>query len=342
MAHIGESLVDTLGRPIRDLRISVTDRCNFRCVYCMPKEVFGKDFPFIPRQELLTFEEITRVASVFATLGVQKLRLTGGEPLIRRGLEALVSQLANIPGIKDIALTTNGSLLTLARARALKDAGLRRITISLDSINDAVFQKANDVNFSVARVLSAIEAADQAGLAPIKINMVVKRGLNDGEIEAMSAHFRGTPHIIRFIEYMDVGTANGWKLDEVVTSQEIFERIHGQWPLTTLQPTQPGEVARRYQYQDGSGEIGIIASVTQPFCHQCSRARLSPEGHLYTCLFGAAGTDLRPIIRAQNYSDSALANHLRSIWLKRDDQYSVIRSASTHDLPKVEMFRIGG
>lgn len=336
-----EGVADQFHRVLRDLRISVTDRCNFRCVYCMPKEVFAKDFPFLRRTELLTFEEITRLAQVFTRLGVEKIRLTGGEPLVRRDLEDLIRLLSAIPGIRDMALTTNGSLLTPAKAHALREAGLRRVTISLDSLEDPVFRAMNDVQFPVANVLAAIEAAADAGLSPVKINMVVKRGVNDDGIEKMAHYFRGTPHIVRFIEYMDVGTTNGWQLKDVVPAQEILSRISRRWPLAPVEPTRVGEVARRYRYLDGQGEIGIIASVSQPFCHTCTRARLSPEGKLFTCLFGAQGVDLRHPLRS-GASDEDLMNLIRQTWQNRRDQYSLQRSSDTPQLPKIEMFRIGG
>src|SRR6266705_2264370 len=297
MAIADVPLADTLVRPLRDLRISVTDRCQFRCTYCMPREVFGRDFVFLPREQLLTFEELTRLARVFAGLGVRKLRLTGGEPLLRRDLEKLVAMLAGIGGITDIALTTNGALLA-GKAPALAAAGLRRVTVSLDSVDDAVFMALNDAGFPVARVLDAITAAAAAGLAPVKVNMVVKRGVNEQSILPMAEHFRGTGHVPRFIEYMDVGTTNGWRLDDVVPAAEIISLIRGQWPLEPIAPAYPGEVAARYRYRDGAGEIGVIASVTQPFCHGCTRARLSADGRLYTCLFAGTGArSARPAAR---------------------------------------------
>jgi GTP 3',8-cyclase len=334
-----DPVVDTHARPLRDLRISVTDRCDFRCVYCMPKEVFGRDFEFLRRSELLTFEEIARVARIGAGLGVHKLRLTGGEPLLRRDLERLVGMLAAIDGIDDIAMTTNGSLLP-RKARALADAGLRRVTVSLDSLDDAVFGAVNDVDFPVARVLEGIAAAADAGL-PVKVNMVVKRGLNDGSVLDMARHFRGTGHVLRLIEYMDVGTTNGWQMDDVVPAAELVAAIGAEWPLEPVDPAYPGEVARRYRYADGGGEIGVIASVTQPFCHDCSRARLSAEGRLYTCLFAAAGHDLRRRLRGEG-GDADVEAFLRRIWGRRSDRYSELRTAETSDRPKVEMSHIGG
>ena len=330
---------DTLGRPVRDLRISVTDRCNFRCVYCMPKEVFGRDYRFLERGELLTFEEIDRAARIFAELGVNKIRLTGGEPLLRRQLERLVEMLAGIPGL-DLTLTTNGSLLP-QKASALADAGLRRVTVSLDSLEDEVFRAMNDVDFPVERVLAGIEAAAAAGLAPVKVNMVVKRGLNEDSVLPMARYFRGSGHILRFIEYMDVGHTNGWRLDDVVPAGEIVETIDAELPLEPVAPNYAGEVARRYRYRDGGGEIGVIASVTKPFCGACTRARLSAEGRLFTCLFATKGFDVRALLRG-GASDADLATALAAVWRSRDDRYSEIRSAETLDLPKVEMSYIGG
>jgi GTP 3',8-cyclase len=334
-----DPVLDTRSRPLRDLRISVTDRCDFRCVYCMPKEVFGRDFQFLRRSELLTFEEIARVARIGAGLGVHKLRLTGGEPLMRRDLERLVAMLAAIDGIDDIAMTTNGSLLP-RKARALADAGLRRVTVSLDSLDDGVFGSVNDVDFPVERVLEGIAAAVDAGL-PVKVNMVVKRGLNDGSVLEMAGHFRGTGHVLRLIEFMDVGTTNGWKMDDVVPAAELIEAVDAEWPLVPVEASYPGEVARRYRYADGAGEIGVIASVTQPFCHDCSRARLSAEGRLYTCLFAAAGHDLRRRLRGDG-GDEELEAFLRRIWGRRGDRYSELRTAETSGRPKVEMSHIGG
>jgi cyclic pyranopterin phosphate synthase len=343
MAIADLPLADTLARPLRDLRISVTDRCQFRCTYCMPREVFGRDFVFLPREQLLTFEELTRLARVFAGLGVRKLRLTGGEPLLRRDVEKLVAMLAGIGGIQDIALTTNGALLA-GKARALAAAGLRRVTVSLDSLDDAVFMALNDAGFPAARVLGAITAAAGAGLVPVKVNMVVRRGVNEQSILPMAAHFRRSGHVLRFIEYMDVGTTNGWRLDDVVPAAEIISLIGGQWPLEPVDPAYPGEVARRWRYRDGAGEIGVIASVTQPFCRGCTRARLSADGKLYTCLFAGAGHDLRGPLRA-GASDQALREQISAIWARRADRYSEqrTRQASRKKVtPKVEMSRIGG
>ena len=331
-------ITDRLGRPIRDLRISVTDRCNFRCVYCMPKEVYGHDYAFLGRRELLTFEEIERVARVFVELGVRKLRITGGEPLVRRDLEVLVAKLAAMDA--DLTLTTNGALLA-AKARALAAAGLGRVTVSLDSLDDATFRRMNDVDFPVARVLAGIDAASGAGLAPVKVNAVVKRGLNDDGIVEMARFFRGTGHILRFIEYMDVGHTNGWRMDDVVPAAEIVERIGSEFPLEPLDPLYGGEVARRYRYVDGGGEIGVIASVTQPFCGSCTRARISADGKLYTCLFAVGGHDLRGLLRA-GATDDELASTLAAVWGAREDQYSALRSAETADLERVEMSYIGG
>lgn len=334
-------LTDALKRPLRDLRISVTDRCNFRCPYCMPKEVFGRDFAFVEREALLTLEEIARVASVFAALGTQKVRLTGGEPLLRRGLEKLVEMLAAIDGIEDVAMTTNGSLLTRERARTLASAGLRRVSVSLDSLDDATFRAMNDVNFPVARVLEAIDAAMEAGLTPVKIDVVVKRGINDAGVLDLARHFRGTGCILRFIEYMDVGNTNGWRMVDVVSGAEIVERIGREWPLAPVAPNYAGEVATRWRYTDGGGEIGLINSVTRPFCGDCTRARLSADGELYTCLFAGRGHDLRALLRS-GATDDDLSRAITGIWSTRTDRYSEIRTAETTETPKVEMSRIGG
>jgi GTP 3',8-cyclase len=332
--------VDALNRPLHDLRISVTDRCNFRCTYCMPKEVFGRDFHFLPSAELLTFEEIARLATIFTAYGVRKVRLTGGEPLLRRGIETLVGMLADVPGIEDLTMTTNGSLLA-AKASALKSAGLTRLTVSLDSLDDTVFRAMNDVDFPVARVLEGIDEASRAGFARIKINCVVKRGANEGSVVELARRFRGTPHVVRFIEYMDVGTTNGWRLNDVVPAVEILRALQSAFALEPISPNYRGEVARRYRYADGAGEIGIIASVTQPFCRDCSRARLSSEGLLYTCLFGAVGHDFRSLLRGGK-SDAEIAAFLRSVWGARTDRYSELRTAQTPGQKKVEMSHIGG
>ena len=331
---------DTLGRPMHDLRISVTDRCNFRCVYCMPREVYGRDHAFLPRAELLTFEEIARLVAVFARLGVEKVRLTGGEPLVRRDLPVLVAQLAAIPGVRDLTLTTNGVLLG-EHAQALADAGLRRVTVSLDADDDDTFMRMNDAGVPVARVLAGIDAAESAGLGPIKVNMVVKRGWNEHAVLPMARRFRGTGRVLRFIEYMDVGHTNGWRLDEVVTADEILATLGAEFGLEPMPPTHPGEVAERYRYLDGSGEIGVIASVSRPFCGACSRARLSADGQLYTCLFATSGHDLRALVR-DGASDGEIEDDLRRAWAARTDRYSELRSAETADLPKVEMSYIGG
>ncbi|MDE2571065.1 MAG: GTP 3',8-cyclase MoaA [bacterium] len=331
---------DTFGRPLRDLRVSVTDRCNFRCVYCMPKEVFGPDFQFLPQREVLTFEEIARLTRLFVALGVEKVRLTGGEPLVRRDLHLLVEKIAAIEGVRDLTLTTNGSLLA-KHAAALAAAGLRRVTVSLDSLDDGVFRAMNDVNFPVARVLEGIEAAHAAGLRPIKINMVVKRGMNEGSVVEMARRFRGTGDVLRFIEYMDVGNSNGWRMDDVVPAAEIVRSIGEVFPLEPLEANYAGEVAQRYRYRDGAGEIGVIASVTQPFCRACTRARLSAEGRLYTCLFATHGHDLKVLLRG-GASDDEIAQELRGIWQRRSDRYSELRTSATPGAPKVEMSHIGG
>jgi GTP 3',8-cyclase len=331
-------VTDTFGRPLRDLRISVTDRCNFRCVYCMPKEFFGRDYRFLERRELLSFEEIERLARAFVAHGVEKIRITGGEPLVRRDLERLIEELAAIDDL-DLTLTTNGSLLP-QKAQALRDAGLGRLTVSLDSLDDEVFTAMNDVDFPVERVLAGIDAAADAGL-PVKVNMVVKRGANEDSVLPMARLFRERGHILRFIEYMDVGHSNGWRLDDVVPAAEIVAAIDAELPLEPAVPNYPGEVARRWRYRDGGGEIGVIASVTQPFCGDCTRARLSAEGRLYTCLFGVRGHDLRALVRG-DVSDGELREEIGRIWARRTDRYSEIRSVNTADLPKVEMSYIGG
>jgi cyclic pyranopterin phosphate synthase len=338
-----EPLLDRLGRPLETLRISITDRCNFRCVYCMPKEVFGRDYAFLERRELLTFEELARVVGIFAGLGVRTVRITGGEPLVRRNVEHLVELLAAIDtthGDKlELALTTNGSALA-QKAEALAAAGLNRVTVSLDSLDDAAFRAMNDVDFPVQRVLEGIDAAAAAGL-PVKVNAVVKRGANDGDILALAEHFRGSGYVLRFIEYMDVGSTNGWRLEDVVSAEEIVQRISERWPLEPVAVERPDATARRWRYVDGAGEIGVVASVTQPFCGGCSRARLSAEGRLYTCLFAARGHDLRAPLRL-GASDEELADQLRALWTRRTDRYSELRTAETASLPKVEMSYIGG
>jgi cyclic pyranopterin phosphate synthase len=323
---------------VRDLRISVTDRCNFRCSYCMPKSVFGQGYRFMDRKELLSFEEIERVARAFVRLGVEKVRLTGGEPLLRREVEGLVARLASIDGL-DLTLTTNASLLA-RKARVLKDAGLNRVNVSLDSLDDATFRAMNDVDFPVARVLEGIEAASEAGL-PVKVNAVVKRGVNDDGIVEMARHFRGSSHTLRFIEFMDVGTTNGWRLDDVVPAAEIVERIDAVFPLEPVEAAYRGEVAQRWRYRDGAGEVGVISSVTQPFCGDCTRSRISAEGKLYTCLFAARGTDLRALTRS-GASDDELTEAIGDVWLRRADRYSEIRTDRTRELPRIEMSYIGG
>ena len=348
-------LVDTRGRPLRDLRISVTDRCNFRCNYCMPKEVFDKDYPYLPHSALLSFEEITRLASLFLAHGVRKIRLTGGEPLLRKNIEELIAQLAQLRTVDgkapDLTLTTNGSLLA-RKAKALKEAGLNRVTVSLDGLDDAVFRRMNDVDFPVADVLAGIEAAHTAGLSHIKVNMVVKRGTNDHEILPMARHFRGTGTTLRFIEYMDVGATNGWRMDEVLPSAELIERLRAELPLVPLEPSSPGETAERWGYADTSGqhdpalgEVGVISSVTQAFCHDCNRARLSTEGKLYLCLFASQGYDLRSLLRS-GASDADIASAIAPIWQQRTDRYSELRSTlpadNTQGARRVEMSYIGG
>ncbi|MCS6997153.1 MAG: GTP 3',8-cyclase MoaA [Casimicrobiaceae bacterium] len=335
---------DARGRPLRDLRISVTDRCNFRCTYCMPKEVFGPGYQFLPRTEVLTFEEITRVARCAIALGVEKIRLTGGEPTLRRDLPTLIDELASLrtPSGRpvDLTLTTNGS--TLARlARTLKAAGLQRVTVSLDSLDDAVFRAMNDVDFPVAEVLRGIEVALDAGLTPLKINMVVKRGVNDHGILDMARYFRGTGVVVRFIEYMDVGSTNGWRMDDVVPSAEVIERIAHQFPLEPIDRTYPGEVAERWRYVDGAGEIGVIASVTRAFCRDCTRLRLSTDGRLYTCLFADSGVDVRALLRG-GASDNDIAALIAGTWAGRNDRYSEIRTEETARQRKIEMSFIGG
>jgi GTP 3',8-cyclase len=331
--------LDVFRRPLRDLRVSVTDRCNFRCVYCMPKEIFGKGYNFLPQDQVLTFEEIARLVRIFAQLGVQKVRLTGGEPLVRRDLEKLVAMLAEIPDL-DLTLTTNGSLLA-GKAAALAAAGLKRITVSLDSLDDATFKKMNDVDFPVQRVLDGIAAAERVGLAPIKVNMVVRRGLNEDSVLPMARHFRGTGHVLRFIEYMDVGTSNGWRLDDVVPARELIASINTEFPLEPVEPAYRGEVAGRYRYTDGAGEIGVISSVTQPFCSDCTRARLSADGSMYTCLFATQGHDLRSLVRS-GASDEDIRVAIMSVWAEREDRYSDLRSSETAGLKKIEMSFIGG
>jgi GTP 3',8-cyclase len=333
-------LADTRGRMLRDLRISVTDRCNFRCVYCMPKDVFDADYAFLPHQEILSFEEIVRLARLFHERGMEKIRLTGGEPLLRKDIDRLIAMLRSALPEVDLTLTTNGSALK-AYAQRLRDAGLDRITVSLDSLDDATFRALNDVDFPVARVLEGIEAAHAAGLAPIKINMVVKRGVNDAQVVDMARRFRGTGHVVRYIEFMDVGSTNGWRMDDVVPSAEIVRRIGAEFPLEAIGAEYPGEVAQRWRYRDGAGEIGVISSVTQAFCASCTRARLSTDGHLYTCLFAQRGYDLKGLLR-KGAEDSEIDSAIGAIWRERADRYSEIRTAQTARARKVEMSFIGG
>jgi len=344
-------LSDTLARPLRDLRISVTDRCNFRCSYCMPSEVFNKDYAFLPQTSLLSFEEITRLTKVFVAHGVEKIRLTGGEPLLRKNLEVLIEMLAKLqtPAGKplDITLTTNASLLA-RKAQALKDAGLQRVTVSLDGLDDATFRRMNDVDFPVADVLKGIEAAQKVGLAPIKINMVVKRGTNDAEILPMARHFRNSGVVLRFIEYMDVGATNGWRMDEVLASKQVIDRINAEFPLSVIDPNYLGETAERWRYDDGAGEVGVISSVTQAFCGDCNRARLSTEGKMFLCLFASQGHDLRALLRG-DYSDAHISAAVAHIWQRRSDRYSELRASLPPDesppsdgSKRVEMSYIGG
>ncbi|QJR11599.1 GTP 3',8-cyclase [Usitatibacter rugosus] len=333
-------LADTLARPLHDLRISVTDRCNFRCVYCMPKEVFDANYAFLPQGELLTFEEIVRLARIFRGHGMEKIRLTGGEPLLRHGIEKLVGMLSEAFPDVDLTLTTNGSALK-AKAAALKAAGLKRVTVSLDSLDEATFRKMNDVDFPVARVLEAIDVAASAGLGPIKVNMVVKRGVNDPEIVDMARRFRGTGHIVRFIEFMDVGSTNHWRMDDVIPSSEVIRRIHAVFPLEPVDANYTGEVAERWRYKDGQGEIGVISSVTEAFCSTCTRARLSTDGALYTCLFAQKGFDLKTLLRG-GASDAAISEAVAAVWQRREDRYSQVRTEETAKARKVEMSYIGG
>ncbi|HJV72912.1 MAG TPA: GTP 3',8-cyclase MoaA [Noviherbaspirillum sp.] len=341
-------LTDALARPLQDLRISVTDRCNFRCVYCMPKAVFDKNYAFLQHSALLSFEEITRIAKIFVQHGVRKIRLTGGEPLLRKNIENLIGMLSVLKtpdgNAPDLTLTTNGSLLA-KKAQTLKDAGLQRVTVSLDSLDDTTFKRMNDVDFPVSDVLRGIDAAYHAGLGPIKINMVVKRGMNDQEILPMARHFKNSPFILRFIEYMDVGASNGWKMDEVVPSAEVVRRIDAELPLEEIEPNYTGETAERWRYVDGKGEIGVISSVTRAFCHDCTRARLSTEGKLYTCLFANSGHDLRALLRGE-CRDEEISTVIAHLWRARADRYSELRSAQTPSteqaIKKVEMSYIGG
>ncbi len=333
------TLIDTLKRPLRDLRISVTDRCNFRCVYCMPKEIFGPDHKFLHRDQILTFEEITRLTKIFVAHGVKKIRLTGGEPLVRKDLPDLIAMLAAIPDL-DLTMTTNGSLLPKF-ASALKDAGLKRVTVSLDSLDNKIFKSMNDVDFPVEKVIEGMDAAAAVGLGPIKVNMVVKRGVNEASILPMARFFREKGYILRFIEYMDVGHSNGWRMDEVVSAAEIVKMIDAEMPLESADPNYPGEVAGRWRYKDGTGEVGMISSVTQAFCRDCNRARITAEGQLYTCLFAVKGHDFRALLR-DGASDDDISQEIARVWGKRDDRYSEMRSENTINLPKVEMSHIGG
>ncbi len=337
---------DTLQRPLHDLRISVTDRCNFRCDYCMPADIFHEDFEFLPRSKILHFEEIERLTRIFVDLGVRKLRVTGGEPLVRAQLPTLIYKLSQIPGVEDIALTTNGVLLP-KHAQALRDAGLKRITVSLDTLDDAIFRQINGMDTPVKQVLEGIEAAEKAGFTPIKINAVVKRGLNDHTRVDLARHVRGTGHILRFIEFMDVGNMNGWDLSHVVPSVELLEKIHAEFPLEPIDPNYVGEVAKRWRYQDGQGELGFINSVTEPFCGECSRARLSSDGKFINCLFASQGLDLKTPIR-RGISDEKLRELVTDVWEKREDRYSQLRSQEAHGTDtetknrKLEMYHVGG
>ena len=334
-------VLDRFRRPLRDLRISVTDRCNFRCPYCMPAEIYGDRYQFLPRESLLSFEEIARLTRILVNLGVVKVRITGGEPLVRAEIDKLISMLARIPGIEDLTMTTNAFLLAQF-ADKLKEAGLQRITISLDSLDDEVFRQMNGRNFGTDRVLEGIEAADRAGLRPIKINAVVQRGVNDHTLVDLARFARERDYIVRFIEYMDVGTLNGWKMDDVVPAEEILERIHAEMPLEPVEANYKGEVALRYGFKDGKGEVGVIASVTKPFCGDCTRMRLSPEGELVTCLFATSGTDLRTPLR-DGATDDEVEAIIRGLWGLRDDRYSEIRTVFTDEpRKKVEMYHIGG
>ena len=336
-------ITDTMGRPLKDLRISVTDRCNFRCTYCMPAEIFGESYKFLPKNEILSFEEIARLARIFVEFGVNKLRITGGEPLLRTDLHKLIAMLTGMPGLEDLTLTTNAFLLP-QQAQQLKDAGLQRVTISLDTLDDEVFKEMNGRGISIDRGLQGIDAAAAVGLAPIKINAVVQKGVNDHTVVDLARHFKGSGHIVRFIEYMDVGNRNGWKWDQVVPAAEIVQQIDAEMPLEPVDSNYPGEVANRYRYRDGQGEIGVISSVSQPFCANCTRSRLSTDGKLYTCLFASTGVSLRDEMRA-GASDDDLRNLITRIWTRRTDRYSEERTelASLQNVPaKVEMYQIGG
>ena len=334
-------IFDKFGRPLRDLRISVTDRCNFRCPYCMPKELFGERYQFLPKPELLNFEEISRITKILVGFGVNKVRLTGGEPLLRTNIEVLIKMLSEIDGIKDLTLTTNGSLLA-KNARALRKAGLHRITVSIDSLDNSIFKQMNGNIQNIDRVLEGIQVAEKVGLTPIKINAVVQKGTNDHTIMALAQRFKGTGHIVRFIEFMDVGSLNNWNMDQVVPSIDVVEQINSVFPLEAIQPNYPGEVAERYKYKDGSGEIGVISSVTAPFCGNCTRVRLSPDGKLITCLFASTGFDLKELVR-KDINDQELEQALTKLWTNRVDRYSEIRAALKGPQPKkIEMYQIGG
>ncbi|SIS73302.1 GTP 3',8-cyclase MoaA [Alicyclobacillus vulcanalis] len=341
MARGDEALTDSLGRPLRDLRVSLTDRCNFRCPYCMPSDVFGPEYRFLPPDALMSPDEIAKLVRALVPLGLEKVRLTGGEPLLRREVMDIVQKVAEVPGIRDVAMTTNGSLLTREKAVALKRAGLGRITVSLDALRPDLAARMNGVKFPVSRVLAAVEAADAAGLKPVKVNVVVRRGWNEDEVVAIAERFRGTGVIVRFIEYMDVGTTNGWRMEDVVTADEILRLIGERFPLEALPPRREGEVATRYRYIDGSGEIGVIHSVSRPFCRFCTRLRVTAAGELYTCLFGAHGVSLRPLFD-RGASEEDIAAFVADVWRRRRDRYSEIRSENTKAKPKVEMSRIGG
>ena len=336
-----QTVTDTLNRPIRDIRVSITDRCNFRCVYCMPKEFFGSNHAFLHRKQLLTFEEIERSVRAFVANGVKKVRITGGEPMVRKDLPDLISALSQISGVEDLSMTTNASLLTQEAARTLREAGLQRITISLDAIDNAVFHSINDVKFPVNKVLEGIENARVAGMSPIKVNMVVARGMNEQEILPMVRQFYNSDVILRFIEFMDVGNTNDWQMEKVIPANEILESINSEYPIEPLSPTYRGEVAKRWKYRDGSGEIGIISSVTEPFCGSCNRARLTAEGKIYTCLFATSGFDLREHIR--NGADvEQLTEIIGNLWRSRNDRYSELRSEQSVAVPKIEMSYVGG
>jgi len=334
------TISDQLGRTLRDLRISVTDRCNFRCTYCMPKEIFGRGYRFLQHEEILTFEEITRLVQIFASLGTRKLRLTGGEPLMRRELETLVTMLSGVPGIEDLAITTNGSF-PIDRIASIKAAGIGRMTVSLDALDDETFFRMNDVKVPVSRVLDWVEAAIEAGFSPLKINMVVKRGVNEHSILPMARFFNRPETILRYIEFMDVGSSNGWRMDDVVSARDILQQVHQQMPLDPIAPNYPGEVATRFRYRDTGNEVGVIASVTMPFCRGCTRARLSANGSLFTCLFTAQGFDLKSLLRS-GASDEEITQAVIQLWTNRTDRYSELRSEETTDLPRVEMSFIGG